>query len=250
MRMKLGESCYAKPVLSQLESTMPGSDALAPMGREHVAAVSTQHAGRATEDACKPMGRQHVAAVTALHRQALGGLLTMLGPRAIAACYRGYLASPGCTAFVAELDGVVRGFVLGSDAPEAMRRDALRANLFEIARGVAYGVLRRPATLRHVFAGVVARASGFDSSAPELTYVAVRDVARGAGVGSALVRAFEESLRRRGVTRYELSVEAGNHAARGFYEAHGMRKESSYVEFDRTYHRYEYDVTLETGTKA
>jgi ribosomal protein S18 acetylase RimI-like enzyme len=200
--------------------------------------------------ALTPLGRQHVTAVAALHQHALGGLLTRLGRDAIASLYLGYLASPRCTAFVAEADGVVRGFVLGSAEPEAMRRDALRSNLPGIARGVACGVLRQPGLARHVLGGFGGLPGSFDPRTPELTYIAVGDDARGAGVGSELLRTFDASLRRCGITHYELSVEASNHAALKFYEARGFRRTSSYLQFDTTYHRYAFDVPLEKATEA
>jgi ribosomal protein S18 acetylase RimI-like enzyme len=198
-----------------------------------------------------PLGREHIAAVAALHYRALGGLLTMLGPAAIAPFYRGYLDSPRCIAFVDVREGALRGFVLGSSAPAAMRRDALRANLVGIAAGMARALLWRPRLLRHVLSGVSGmRGAAFDPTAPELTYVAVREDARGNGSGGALLRAFGAALRRQGVTRYELSVEASNRAALAFYESHGLRQTGSYRQFETTYHRYACDVPPEVGTET
>src|SRR5262249_30311840 len=97
-----------------------------------------------------PFRREHIARVADLHCQTLPGLLAVLGPAGAAAFYAGYLASPRCTAFVEEIDGVLRGFVLGSADPEGMRRDALRANGCGILGGVLARVLRRPGTLRQL----------------------------------------------------------------------------------------------------
>jgi ribosomal protein S18 acetylase RimI-like enzyme len=194
-----------------------------------------------------PIRREHVAAVAALHHQALGGLISLLGPTAIASLYRGYLASPRCTGLVAEIEGVVRGFVLGSVDPDGLRRDALRANL----TGIAWGVLRRPRLARHVLEDIRGGdANAFDPCTPELTYLAVTGDARGTGVGSDLMRAFDAALRRLGVARYELSVEASNQPALRFYEARGLRRLSSYRRFDTTYYRYALDIPLATSMEA
>ena len=198
-----------------------------------------------------PFRRQHVARVAALHCGALPGLLSAMGPVAAAAFYEGYLASPRCVAFVDEHDGIVRGFVLGSGDPEGMRRDALRANTLGILRGMAASVLRRPRVLRLLAGGAAGLgAGGFDPRGPELTYIAVREDARGAGVGSALLAAFHSTLRGQGVGRYELSVEADNHRAITFYESRGLRQGGTYRQFGTTYRRYARELPPASGTEA
>lgn len=185
-------------------------------------------------------------AVAALHCETLGGLVSMLGSRAAAALYAGYLSSSRCSAHVHRVDGVVQGFVLGSPEPDAMRRDALRARCVDIALGAALGMVRRPGLLRHVIDGVRPRGpGGFDSTGPELTYIAVRKAARGAGVGRALLHAFGEDLAKRGIAHCQLSVEASNRSAVAFYEAQGMRRVASYHQFGSDYHRYAFDVPLQ-----
>lgn len=186
-----------------------------------------------------PFEREHVARVAELHCRRLKGLLSAMGPRAAIAFYEGYLASPRCVAFVDEHAGVVRGFVLGSTDPERMRRDALAANPGGILLGMVAAAFRQPGILRHLADGAMGLSgSGFDPRAPELTYIAVREDARGAGVGSALLTAFNSALREKGVGRYELSVEEGNQDAVAFYEARGLRLAGTYRQFGTTYRRY------------
>ncbi len=194
--------------------------------------------------------REHVARVADLHCRALVGLLSALGPAAAAAFYEGYLASPRCVAFVDEHDGVVRGFVLGSGDPEGMRRDALRANARGILCAMAASVLRRPRVVRQLLDGAVGlRGGGFDPRAPELTYIAVREDARGTGVGSALLAAFHSALRGLGVGRYELSVEADNQAAVAFYESRGLQQAGTYRQFGATYRRYALELPRAPGAE-
>ncbi len=198
-----------------------------------------------------PFRTEHVARVADLHCRALPGLLSAMGPAAATAFYEGYLASPRCVAFVDEHDGVVRGFVLGSGDPQGMRRDALRANIRGILRGMTASVLRRPGVLWLLAGGAAGpSAGGFDRRAPELTYIAVRADARGAGVGSALLAAFHSALRAQGVGRYELSVETDNHGAVTFYESRGLRQAGTYRQFATTYRRYALELPPASGTQT
>jgi len=186
-----------------------------------------------------PLRAVHIAPVADLHCRALPGLLSGLGPAVAAAFYAGYLASPHCVAFADERQGVLRGFVLGSGDPARMRRDALRANIRGILSRMIAALLRRPGAIRLLLGGVAGpRGGGFDPRSPELTYIAVREDARGAGVGGALLEAFHSALRARGVRRYELSVETDNREAVAFYERRGLREVGAYRQFGRGYRRY------------
>jgi ribosomal protein S18 acetylase RimI-like enzyme len=198
-----------------------------------------------------PFRREHVARVAELHCSALPGLLSLLGRGATVAFYSGYVDSRRCVGFVDEHDDVVRGFIVGSDDPQGMRRDAMRANGSRILLSLATGVVRRPGVLRPLVDAVVGlRYGGFDSHVPELTYIAVRSDARGAGIGSALLTAFDAALRARGVNRYELSVEDDNHRAVAFYNSHGLRQTGTYRQFSTMYRRYQRELPPVPGTRA
>lgn len=188
---------------------------------------------------------EHAAQVAALHCSALPGLLSALGPWTATVFYRGALTSPRCLAFVDEHQGAVRGFVFGSSEPEELRRDILRARPLRILLGSAASVLRKPSVLRLFASGVTG--GSFDPRAPELTYLAVREEARGAGVGRALLAAFAEDLRARGVARYELSVEGDNRAAVDFYQAQGLRETGTYRQFDKLYRRLALEMVPAKG---
>ena len=94
------------------------------------------------------------------------------------------------------------------------------------------------------------RGGGFDPRAPELTYIAVREDARSAGVGSALLTAFHSALRAQGVGRYELSVEADNQGAVAFYESRGLRPIGTYRQFGATYRRHAMELPPASGAEA
>ncbi|MCC6805848.1 MAG: GNAT family N-acetyltransferase [Deltaproteobacteria bacterium] len=128
---------------------------------------------------------------------------------------------------------------MGSDEPEAMRSQALRARRWRIFSRLGFAALRRPSLVPLIVGGATGlRASAFDTRAPELTYIAVRSGQGRSGIGSQLVRAFEQALAARGARRYELSVETANSAAIGFYERHGMVQIGQYRQFGADYRRY------------
>jgi ribosomal protein S18 acetylase RimI-like enzyme len=199
-----------------------------------------------------PIRGEDVVEVAKLHCEALPGLLSALGPGLAQAVYEGYVASPRRLGFVEVEGGVLQGFVLGSDAPEAWRREARDANRWAILRGLAAGLRRRPRALRDVLSMAVTMgtsppnpgegAGAFDPRTPELTYIAVAERARRRGVGARLFDAFADAARARGARAFELSVEVDNPRAAAFYEARGMRVACAYRQFGRAYRRYRLDL--------
>jgi ribosomal protein S18 acetylase RimI-like enzyme len=189
-----------------------------------------------------PIRGEDVVEVAKLHCEALPGLLSALGPGLAQAVYEGYVASPRRLGFVEVEGGVLQGFVLGSDAPEAWRREARDANRWAILRGLAAGLRRRPRALRDVLSLARSGAGAFDPRTPELTYIAVAERARRRGVGARLFDAFADAARARGARAFELSVEVDNPRAAAFYEARGMRVACAYRQFGRAYRRYRLDL--------
>lgn len=177
-------------------------------------------------------------AVAALHEAALRGLLTRLGPTAIRAYYRAAATSPFATGYVTLGDQGVEGFVLGSVAPAALRRDVLARAPVRMLVGVVIGVLRRPANVRWLVQSFGGPGSGYDATCAELTYLAVSPARRGRGVGRELVRAFSAAMHDAGHTRFELSVDRDNPDAGRFYERLGFARVGEYEEFGQRHVRY------------
>jgi ribosomal protein S18 acetylase RimI-like enzyme len=173
------------------------------------------------------MRRTHVRDVARLHAALLNGLLAGLGERTIRAVYRAYLSSPRCIAFVDEEGSRLRGFVLGSDEPAA-----LRASLFglPLILRTALAAARRP----KVWSWLLNASAAFDTHEAELTYI----VSTKNGVGTELLHAFDAALRARGRGHYALSVESTNTRAIHFYEAKGLQRASRYAQFGVSHFRY------------
>ena len=185
----------------------------------------------------------HVPEVARLHRDALTGLLADLGGPAIQTFYLGAIPSVVAVGLVA-LDGTsVRGFVFGSTSPPTLRHDVVVNHRVAMVLSLGTGILRRPQLIASVLRSLWPPSNpGYNPDAPELTYLAVAQSARRARLGEQLVTAFGDSLRHKGVTAYELSVDTDNQSAIGFYEQLGFRQVGTYDEHGRGHHRYRLDL--------
>ena len=190
-----------------------------------------------------PLSPEHVDAVASMHTVNLTGLLSQLGLAAARVYYAGCTRSPSAVGFVYHDAGIVRGFVLGSADPVLLKRDVVRANRVATIAGVLRGVVRRPRLLESVLKSFRGPDEGrYDARAPELIYLAVDPSARTSGVGTGLVDAFGDAMRRAGIHAYELSVDDDNLAAIGFYEKLGFRVTGRYREFGILHRRYGMDL--------
>lgn len=183
---------------------------------------------------------RHVNEVAALHVRSLAGVLTQLGPMSARAYYAACAESPLAIAFVAEESGRVTGFVLGAISHPRLRRDVLRRRPAAVLAGVAAGALRHPAIVSWLARSVRDGSDGedYDTSAPELIYLAVADAARRQGVARALVIRFADAMRSAGRAAFELSVAEDNPGAVSFYERLGFERTGRYFEFGRWHLRY------------
>jgi ribosomal protein S18 acetylase RimI-like enzyme len=83
----------------------------------------------------------------------------------------------------------------------------------------------------HRIVGFASTSPSRDSDAPprtgELVAIYIVEDVSGTGVGSALLEAAEDAMRRRGYRQATLWVLASNARARGFYERHGWRSDGT-----------------------
>jgi len=187
----------------------------------------------------EPLASAHLDAVVGLHARCLTGLLRSLGSRATRAYYRGFIRSDQGIGFVDVHDGEPAGFVVGSTNPQELRREILRRNPIETLLGTSLGFARSPVSAVYFLRSSFARADrGYDSRAAELTYLAVDEKHRGAGIGRRLIEAFDRAVCDGGVTTYELSVDGDNVPATRFYETLGFARVGEYREFGTLHNRY------------
>lgn len=116
----------------------------------------------------------------------------------------------------AERDGVIVGMASGYPA-EQRRRTSLQP--LKEAAGPHH---LRFSIVRTLFAPMMRIIDSIGADEFYLLAIAVDEVLRGQGVGSALADAIEARARAVGKTRLSLDVSAGNTNARRFYEERGM----------------------------
>ena len=171
-------------------------------------------------------------------------MLSALGTTTARAYYEGSLASTSLVGFVYTENDIVRGFVFGADEPGRLRRDILRSNPWGGSFGLVRSIRKRPSLFVDLLRSFKGPPPGsFDTDTPELTYLAVDESARRAGVGTQLLTAFNRAMRERSVDAYELSVDADNDSAIRFYEGHGFSYVAEYREFGIIHGRYRLELT-------
>lgn len=183
-----------------------------------------------------------------LHQRALGsGLFPSLGVAFLACYHECFVSSPFGVALVAEAGGRPVGFVIGCTDGVGHGAWVARRRGRPLAIAGARALGRRP----HLWVGFVrTRARRYAMgllrlrrTRPELgqpparrsatlSHIAVEPSARGAAVGTLLLRAFEAEIERRGVARAELRTTD----AAGFYASLGWRPTGTRTDLDGVEH--------------
>ena len=191
------------------------------------------------------------ATIAAIDMAARGHVATLgpLGPRFFAALYRAFVRAGRFEAFVDEVDGRVRGFVIGATAPaKAMRAALVRAaaplGLLALARSAQYPALipRLLQTLAHLRSPAV--------GGPELVVIAVDPAWQHRGVGTRLVAALTEAFERRGVSAYRVVAKASLRDADAFYRRTGFRVVDDFTLYGEGWRMYERALACDSGERT
>jgi GNAT superfamily N-acetyltransferase len=164
--------------------------------------------------------------VAQLHAESITrSFLARLGPRFLAALFRGIAHDEASVVFVADQDPHVLGFCACARDVRAMYRRVLRARFWQLGlaslpRSLNPWVLKEISdTLRYP-----AKQAAQALPAAEILSVAVDPVARGKGVGRALVDAVLRWTRQHGEKQIKVLAGARLDQANRFYHASGFRK--------------------------
>lgn len=199
------------------------------------------------------------------------GLFPRLGRRFVRAWHAAHMDSPHAVGLVALRDGVPVGFALGSSDRRAHVDWLLAHRRGPLLRAGALALLARPHVLVHFLATRGRRyarrllpgglfparraegagtpgAAGTPGPAPAasgaapiavLEAIVVLGTSRRAGIGTALLDGFVESVAARGTARVELVTKAGAAGAAGFYDRRGWTRTGDHVDRDGdTVHTY------------
>lgn len=134
-----------------------------------------------------------------------------------------YFTEHGCCNFVAEIDGEVVGYILGSCDTAAYRRHMAWLALRLVRRWARGRYPALGASLRYLlraarYPAPVAPTDRF----PAHLHINLLPTARGRGLGRRLLEAFLTCLGDRGVAGVQLSTTVENEAALGLYRAYGF----------------------------
>lgn len=161
------------------------------------------------------------------------GLLTAVGRRPLEAFFRAAAVDPDSFGVVAVDGARILGYALCTTAAIRIQRGVIRSTP-RLWLGMAWHVLRHPATLRRALRHLTALSrprparppAGTTEGTPEpplrLFDITVRGSARGRGIGRRLLDGVTEEARRRGYEAVGLSVLADNAAALHLYESSGF----------------------------
>jgi SAM-dependent methyltransferase/ribosomal protein S18 acetylase RimI-like enzyme len=186
--------------------------------------------------AIAPLTRAQVDSVAQIHARGYrDSVLADLGERFLRQFYLAFMDGPQFCVLVAARDGRPVGFVSGTEDIGALYR-AFGRRLPLVALRASAAAVRRPQLLRPLarraptVGRLLLRASTRNQvEAPSATRratlvtIAVAPSEKGRGVGTALLRAFEDEMVRRGVRSLKLRVNADNDPATRLYESGGWR---------------------------
>lgn len=175
-----------------------------------------------------------------------GAFFAELGDGFLSAYLRTYATSPSGCALVAEHDGELVGFLVGSVDREAYRRHVLHADRRHLLIKGGLGLTLRPrlamrfvrTRLRRYLRGLRRTASANPGAtlpidqAGILSHIAVEPEMRGTGVGKELMESFLAVCSVHGAPRVQLFVDPSNIQAQKFYRSHGWKDVSEQSDAD------------------
>lgn len=175
--------------------------------------------------------RARVAECATLHRVAFPDFfLSQLGERFLCEFYAAFVDDPDAvTAVSVDRSGNVLGVVVGTLSPEGFFTRLLKRRWYAFARASLALVLRKPSHAPRLLRAVAYRGQvPVETSGALLSSICVAPQARGLGVGSQLLRAFEGYVDARGISAFLVTDQVGNDAVNRFYRDHGWRLAGSY----------------------
>lgn len=188
-----------------------------------------------------------VEAVVDLHRELLpAGFFAALGGPFLRSYYRSYLLNPAGVGLVAEVDGEVAGFALGTVDEEVHYRHVLRWHGWRMALWGLLGLSARPHLIFgfcRTRAGRYLRSvqrrlrKGPSGPGPQtrsgtLSHMAVAPSAQRRGLGRMLVTAFVDAARAQGSRRLRVLAAANRREAQSLYASLGWERGSEVQDAD------------------
>lgn len=188
----------------------------------------------------EPLALAHAPRIAAIHASALAGdFLPSLGVGFLTRLYEGILSLGLGFGFVAREDGLVAGFVLGSEDTSVLFRQALLRRALPMGIAMLPALLRRPSLIRNIVETFTYPAQeGAAAVTAELIVIAVDAGWRSQGVGAALCAALDAEFKARRIAAYKVTVNQSNDGANRFYLRQGFAQAHAFRLYGRVLKLY------------
>lgn len=173
-----------------------------------------------------------VPAVVAVHLNAFPGFfLSLLGSPFLRAYYECFPGAPGAIAIVAEVNGVISGFAVGSVNPAGFYRRLLRRHWLRFALAAIPALTRDPRCARRLMRALRhAGSNPSGSGVVGLFSIATSPSPRVLGTGAALLDEFLVRAVAIGATEVWLTTDAdSNEAVNQFYQKAGFAVRDTFL---------------------
>ena len=178
------------------------------------------------------MGLEDIAAIIHIHISSFTNFfLTFLGPAFLKQLYLGTLIDVSGIAIVAEIDNKICGFVTGTTTPSGFYSRLIKERWWRFGMACMIPVLMRPTVIPRILRAFMKPGQTADKrQCGTLMSLAVAPEYQGKKVGKALVMAFLEESKRRGLHQVDLTTDRiGNDGVNFFYENSGFYCERTYT---------------------
>jgi ribosomal protein S18 acetylase RimI-like enzyme len=221
-----------------LSSDSPTDEGPSRTGGEHTdPPASTGHLRRRVR--YRPMHSADLAFVVEQHRYHFpDGFFARLGPRFLGEYYRAFLTGAHARTTLAEVDGEPAGYLVGVTDPSAHRDHVVRRHGRSLVLRAAAAMLTHPSlavcfvrTRLGLYTRKLLRrrSAGTPGAAPSasacptavLTHVAIAPEAQSRGIGSELIRRFDDEVAAAGCERLTLVTASGDDGAGPYYRRRG-----------------------------
>jgi ribosomal protein S18 acetylase RimI-like enzyme len=166
-----------------------------------------------------------VPACVDIHLRAFKGFfLSFLGKQFLNELYASITGDPSGIGYIAEVQGCVRGFVIGTSQPSGLYKRLLQKRWWIFCRASLIALIKRPTILPRLLRAFTMPGHQKEArSCGTLMSIAVDPQSQGNKIGHLLVQAFLDEAARRGLSQVNLTTDHGNNDyANRFYQHVGF----------------------------
>jgi ribosomal protein S18 acetylase RimI-like enzyme len=160
-----------------------------------------------------------------------GFFLSFLGQPFLQELYKGAVIDHSGINFVAEKEGVICGFVMGTTQPSGFYKALIKNRWWRFALSSVLPVLKRPTIIPRLFRALsMPEKVNKQDGCGTLMSIAVPPEMKGKGVGRALINAFLKEAAERGLRQVSLlSDRDNNDDVNAFYKGLGFKCERQFT---------------------